>query len=41
MSENYSSEEIFRFYSGEENIYYMALLDDQNEILGWHSRFEG
>lgn len=41
LSENYPSEEIFRLYSGEENIYYMALLDDQKEILGWHSRFEG
>jgi signal transduction histidine kinase len=41
LSENYTSEEIFRFYSGEENIYYMALLDDQKKILGWHSRFEG
>ncbi len=41
LSENYPSEEIFRFYSGEENIYYMALLDEQKEILGWHSRFEG
>jgi signal transduction histidine kinase len=41
LSEKYSSEEIFRFYSGEENIYYMALLDDQKNILGWHSRFEG
>ncbi len=41
LSDNYSSEEIFRFYSGEENIYYMALLDDQKNILGWHSRFEG
>lgn len=41
ISENYSSEEIFHLYSGEENIYYMALLDEQMEILGWHSRFEG
>jgi len=41
ISENYPSEEIFRLYSGEENIYYMALLDEQKEILGWHSRFEG
>lgn len=41
LSENYSSEEIFRFYSGEENIYFMALLDEQKKILGWHSRFEG
>jgi signal transduction histidine kinase len=41
LSENYSSEEIFSFYSGEENIYFMALLDEKKEILGWHSRFEG
>lgn len=41
LSEDYSSEEIFDFYSGEENIYFMALLDEQMKILGWHSRFEG
>jgi len=41
LSEDYSSEEIFSFYSGEENIYFMALLDEKKEILGWHSRFEG
>lgn len=41
LSEDYSSEEIFDFYSGEENIYFMALLDGQKKILGWHSRFEG
>lgn len=41
LSENYPSEEIFRLYAGEENIYFMALLDEQKEILGWHSRFEG
>jgi signal transduction histidine kinase len=41
LSEKYSFEEIFQFYSGEENIYYMALVDDQKKVLGWHSRFEG
>lgn len=41
LGENYSSEEIFDFYSGEENIYFMALLDEEKKILGWHSRFEG
>ena len=41
LSENYSFEEIFSFYSGEENIYFMALLDEKKKILGWHSRFEG
>lgn len=41
LSEDIPSEDILNFYSGEENIYYMALLDDQKKILGWHSRFEG
>jgi signal transduction histidine kinase len=41
LNENYPPEEILRLYSGEENIYYMALLNDQKNILGWHSRFEG
>lgn len=41
LSEDYPSEEIFNLYSGEENIYYMALLDEKKEILGWRSRFEG
>jgi signal transduction histidine kinase len=41
LSENYPPEEIFNLYSGEENIYYMALLDEKKEILGWSSRFEG
>ncbi len=41
LSENYSSDEIFDLYSGEENIYYMALLDESKEILGWSSRFDG
>ncbi len=41
LSEDYPSEEIFNLYSGEENIYYMALLNEKKEILGWRSRFEG
>jgi signal transduction histidine kinase len=41
LDENYPSEDILRLYSAEENIYYMALLDEQKNILGWHSRFEG
>lgn len=41
LDENYPSEEILSLYSGEENIYYMALLDDQKNILDWQSRFEG
>lgn len=41
LSENYKADEIFELYSGEENIYYMALLDDEKNILGWKSQFEG
>jgi signal transduction histidine kinase len=41
LEENYPSKEIFSLYTGEENIYFMALLDNHYEILGWHSRFEG
>jgi signal transduction histidine kinase len=41
LGEDYPSEEIFDLYSGEENIYFMALLDEHKKILGWHSRFEG
>lgn len=41
LSENYQAEEIFELYSGEDNIYYMALLDSEKNILGWKSQFEG
>lgn len=41
LNEDYPSEKIFDLYSGEENIYYMALLNEKKEILGWRSRFEG
>jgi len=41
LNEDFTSEEIFDLYSGEKNIFYMALIDDKKEILGWHSRFEG
>jgi signal transduction histidine kinase len=41
LKENYSVDEIFESYSGEEDIYYIALLDEDKRILGWSSRFEG
>ncbi len=41
LGENYTSDQIFELFSGEENIYFMALLDEDKEILGWRSRFEG
>jgi len=41
LKENYAPEDIFAQFSGEENIYYMALLDEDRRILGWQSQFEG
>lgn len=41
LKENYSVDEIFESYSGVEDIYYIALLDENKRILGWSSRFEG
>ncbi len=41
LKENYSVDEIFESYSGEEDIYYIALLDENKKILGWSSQFEG
>jgi signal transduction histidine kinase len=41
LEENYSVDEIFESYSGKEDIYYIALLDENKRILGWGSRFEG
>lgn len=41
LGENLPPEKILEFYSQEENIYYLALLDEKKEILGWSSRFEG
>ncbi len=41
LKENYSVDEIFESYAGEEDIYYIALLDEDKRILGWSSRFEG
>jgi len=41
LDEGYEAERIFDLYGNEENIYYMALLDENREILGWKTRFEG
>jgi len=41
LKENYSVDEIFESYSGKEDIYYIALLDENKRILGWSSQFEG
>ncbi len=41
LHENYSVAEIFDSYSGKEDIYYIALLDEDKNVLGWSSRFEG
>jgi signal transduction histidine kinase len=41
LEEDVPAERIFEIYSGEEDIYFMALLDQGREILAWRSRFEG
>lgn len=41
LREDYSVNEIFESYSGKEDIYYIALLDEEKNILGWSTRFEG
>lgn len=41
LSEGVSPESIIPLYAGEENIYFMALLDSRRNVLGWSSRFEG
>jgi signal transduction histidine kinase len=41
LGEGYESDNVFDLYDDAENIYYMALIDENREILGWKSQFEG
>lgn len=41
LEEEFAPRDIFALFSGEENIYYIALLDENRHLLAWHSRFEG
>jgi signal transduction histidine kinase len=41
LGENYEADKVFDLYANEENIYYMALFNENREILSWKSRFEG
>jgi signal transduction histidine kinase len=41
LEHGYSPDDILRTYSEEENIYYLALLDEGRNVLGWSSRFDG
>lgn len=41
LEEEYPPDKVLRSYEDEENIYFMALLNGQKEILDWVSRFEG
>jgi len=41
LEEGYPPEKIVDFATGEEEIYYLALLDGQKNLLGWRSRYEG
>ncbi len=41
LDEGIAPSSALALYSGEESIYYMALLDNRKEILAWSSRYEG
>jgi signal transduction histidine kinase len=41
LRENYPPEKIIGLYSGEKNIYYLALLDQEKNLLSWTMQFEG
>ncbi|MDH7513215.1 MAG: HAMP domain-containing sensor histidine kinase [Clostridiales bacterium] len=41
LEEGIAPEMIIKRYADEENIYYMALLDRDNRIISWSSRYEG
>jgi signal transduction histidine kinase len=41
LGEGMTPADVLALYSGEENIYYMALLDGRKNILAWTSRYEG
>jgi len=41
LSEGFPVQDIFNAYAEEENIYYMALMDENDRILAWSSRFDG
>lgn len=41
LEEGMAPGRVLGLYAGEKNIYYMALLDDGENILAWVSRYEG
>ena len=41
LDEGIAPSSTLALYSGEESIYYMALLDGRKDILAWSSRYEG
>jgi signal transduction histidine kinase len=41
LAEKSAADSIFPLNSAEEDIYFMALLDAERNVLGWSSRFEG
>jgi signal transduction histidine kinase len=41
LEEGYPPQEIIGLSAGEEDIYYLALLDERKTILAWRSRYEG
>lgn len=41
LEEDYAPQDILKLYEGDENIYYLAILDENKNILAWSSRYEG
>ena len=41
LEEGYAPQDILRLYEGDGNIYYLAILDKNKDILAWSSRYEG
>jgi signal transduction histidine kinase len=41
LEEGYTPQDILKLYEGDGNIYYLAILDENKDILAWSSRYEG
>ncbi len=41
LEEGYAPQDILRLYEKDGNIYYLAILDENKNILAWSSRYEG
>jgi signal transduction histidine kinase len=41
LEEGYTPQDVLKLYEGDGNIYYLAILDENKNILAWSSRYEG